>query len=214
MTAFFYKKIPEYQLNEFIAVRDAFDNLSNVINFIEIINTCAHCKLNDYEEDFDLVMFSGEYRRALIKKSDGFFSMAIPFQVLDIGDRISLNLDNFGVEVSGQFISIMRNALETSRKSNFSHEDIVLSLCENFSLELNEAIFYYDAFVSLVSEDHGYFRFDDDLANENGKFHPRYHFDFFCKNSSSIKIGVDKPIDINCFYALFDSNYTKHYLRK
>jgi hypothetical protein len=213
MTAFFYKNIPEYQLKRFVAVRDAYDNLLNLLNLVEIINTCSHCKLEKFEEDFDLAIFSGEYCRTIIRKDDGFFSMAIPFQIIETSEAIFFNLDAFGEEVSGQFISIIRNAVQTSRNDVFSNEDIILSLSENFNLELQDAILYYDAFIYLIAEDHGYFRFDDDLKHENGNFHPRYHLDFFCKNTSSVKIGLDNPAGIDCFYALMDSKHHKHYLR-
>jgi hypothetical protein len=89
-----------------------------------------------------------------------------------------------------------------------------LDLVANFHLEVTEASNYLDAFLHLISEDHGYFRFDDDLGHANGHIHPRYHFDFFCKNSTSVKIGKDKYADIDCFYSLFDSTQAKHYLRK
>ncbi len=215
MTAFFYKDIPQYQFNQFVAVRDAYDNLLNLLNLVEIINTCSHCNVNEYKEgdDFDLVIFSGEYCRAIIKNGEGCFSMAIPFQIIESSNIISFNLDVIGEEVSGQFISIMRNALRTSKNTVFSNEEIILSLTENFNLEVQDAIFYYDAFVYLIAEDHGYFRFDDDIANEDGAFHPRYHFDFFCKNTSSVKVGLDNPADLKCFYALLDSKHPKHYLR-
>lgn len=215
MTAFFYKNIPQYQFNQFVAVRDAYDNLSNLLNLVEIINTCSHCYIENYNdgEDFELVIFTGQYSRAIIKRGFGCFSMAIPFQIIETSNIISFNLDVIGEEVSGQFISIMRNAIQSSKNSVFSNEDIIFSLTENFNLGVQDAIFYYDAYVYLIAEDNGYFRFDDDLANENGHFHPRYHFDFFCKNTSSVKVGLDNPADLNCFYRLLDSKHHKHYLR-
>lgn len=214
MTAYFYTDIPKYCLNNFCAVRNAFDNFQNLLNIAEVVNACTYNKTDDCSDNFELVIFSGEYSRALIKKSDGFVSMAIPFQVVDHGDRITFNFDLLKDEVDGRFISIMRNAIQTSRDHDFSHESIALSLFDNFSLEMQEAINYSDAFVSIVSEDHGYFRFDDDPQNENGQLHPRYHIDFFYKNSSSVKVGVGEFVDIDFFYSLFDGNHPKHYLKK
>jgi len=214
MTAYFYNGVPQYHLNNFCAVRNVLDNFQNLLNIAEIVNASIYDKTDECPDNFDLVVFSGEYSRALIRKSDGFFSMAIPFQVVDHGDRISFNFDLVRDEVNGLFISIMRNAIQTSRNHDFSHESIALSLSENFGLEIQEAINYSDAFVSIVSEDHGYFRFDDDPKNENGQFHPRYHIDFFYKNSSSVKVGADEFVDINFFYSLFDGGHPKHYLKR
>lgn len=213
MTAFYFRGVPRYMLSKFDAVRDSFDNLSNLLLLAEIVNTCAHCRVGAYVPDFDFVVFSGDFCRALVRKADGFFSMAIPFQVVDSGDSISFNFDQAGEEVSGRFISIMRNALTASRKASFSYGEVESSITDAFFLEPSEAALYCDAFVSLLSDDHGYFRFDDDAANADGHIHPRYHFDFFYKNASAVKIGADTFVDIECFYALFDGARPKRYLR-
>ncbi|MHC8348775.1 hypothetical protein ACYZT7_05210 [Pseudomonas sp. RT4P38] len=213
MSAFFFKGIPDYYMNKFCAVRDTLDNLKNVLQLAELINSCGHCRVAAHTQDFDLAIFSGEYCRALIRKSDGFFSMTIPFQIIDDGDNIYFNYDSLKEEVSGRFISILKNAILTSKGGSHSHEEIICSIVDSFGLDVNEAIPYYDAFAALLTDDHGYFRFDDDEPNANGDIHPRYHFDFFFKNTSSIKIGSDAPVGIQCFYSLFDGGLPKHYLR-
>lgn len=181
MSAFFFTGIPTYCMRGFSAVRDVYDNLSNVLTLVEIANTCSHCMIRKYNEDFDLVVFSGEYTRALIRKNDGYFSMALPFQVIDHGNYITFNCDHIEVEVGGMFISIMRNALMTSKRGNFCYDEIACSITDDFDLSVDDALRYCDSFVALLADDHGYFRFDDDPKNENGDFHPRYHFDFFIK---------------------------------
>ncbi|TBU98771.1 hypothetical protein [Phytopseudomonas dryadis] len=213
MSAFFYKGIPGYCLDGFCAVRSSTDNLSNILHLAELINTRGHCRTADYDPDFDFAIFTGDFCRALVKKRDGFFSMAIPFQLINDGETIYFNFDPAGEAVSGRFISILRNAILTAAHSFISHEEIVCSISDSFGLDISEATHYYDIFASLLADDHGYFRFDDDPDNEDGCIHPRYHFDFFYKNSSSIKLGIDKYADIECFYSLFDGKQKKHYLR-
>lgn len=213
MSAFFYKGIPNYSLEGFRAVRSAIDNLSNILHIAELVNTCGHCRIDDYQADFDFAVFTGDFCRALVRKADGFFSMAIPFQVVDDGEAVYFNFDAVGEVVSGLFISVLRNAIVTTGSGLISHEEIICSICDNFGLDISTATRYYDAFASLLADDHGYFRFDDDPINEDGSVHPRYHFDFFYKNSTSIKLGIDRRADIECFYALFDGGREKHYLR-
>lgn len=213
MTAFFFKDIPAFRMDGFCSVRDALTNLTNTLQLAEIVNTCGHCRAED-ESDFDVAIFSGTFSRALVRKEDGFFSMYIPFQIIEDPERITFNLDAFKEEVSGQFISIMRNAILTAQEVSHSHEDIICSIADSFGLDVAMAVHYYDAFAMLVSDDHGYFRFDDDLRRADGHIHPRYHFDFFMKDASAIKIGSDTTVDIECFYALFDQAKPKQYLRK
>jgi hypothetical protein len=212
MSTFFYREVPEYRLSGFCAVRDCFDNLKNVLQVAEIINTCSYCTNGVYEDNFNIAVLSEDYCRVIIKKNDGYFSMALPFQIVENGTNVNFICNHTLEEVSGKYISIMRNALSSSQNTYFSHEDIILSLTENFNLEVFEAVKYYDAFAALISDDHGYFRFDDDVNNANGDIHPRYHFDIFFKNSTSIKVGYDKFAGLDCLYALFDHSKSKHYM--
>lgn len=212
MTAYFFKGVDKSRLKNLCAVRDSFDNLKNILNLVEFVNTCSHCKIDGYDKEFDFVVFSGEYSRVLVRKSDGFFTMSMPFQIVDDG-RLYFNYDDFGVEVDGRLISMLRNAVATSKLGGNSHEEVIVSLVDSFGVEVHEATFIYDVFATLAMGDHGYFRFDDDPKNQNGKIHPRYHFDFFFKDSSAVKIGSDGLVDIESFYALFDGTKEKHYLR-
>jgi len=213
MSKYFFTNVPSYRLNKFRAVRSAVDNLHNLLALCEIVSACSDCMGDDPDVDFDLAVFTGGYSRAWIKKSDGYFSMAIPFQAIDDGGLISFNIDHLSEPVSGQTISVLRNAILTWVESSHSHEEVVLSLCDSFGFGVAEATKYADAMAYLLSEDHGYFRYDDDPRNANGHFHPRHHFDFFFKNSSSVKVGLDDAASLDCFFSLCDRSVAKRYLR-
>ncbi|ELY4302244.1 hypothetical protein SMZ33_002865 [Cronobacter turicensis] len=212
MSSYYFSNIPRFHLEKLCAVRDVYDNLLNTLQVAEMVNCCAHCRSEECS-DFDFAIFTGSFARVLIKKEKGFFTMSLPFQIIDLGDNIVFNYDDYNLPVQAKFISIMRNSVEACRDYGYSHEDIISSLCENFDFDLREAVNYCDIFTALITEDHGYFRFDDDLKGERGKVHPRYHFDFFYKNSTSVKIGIDKSIDASYFLGLFDKNLEKPYLR-
>ncbi|GEM_PF-797990 len=211
MSIYYLRNIPEYYLNRFSSVRSSFDNFLNLLNLAEIVNTCHECYVKNSNQ-FDIAIFTGGLNRAVIKKNDGYFSMSIPFQIINSNDHITFISNYMEEEVSGIFISIMRNTLQTMKSNSASHEDVILSLIENFNIELQDSIKYYDAFVSILSEDHGYFRFDNDPENENGDIHPRFHFDIFYKDSTALKIGYDRDARLECFQSLFDSTKEKKYL--
>lgn len=211
MNKYFYKEIPHYRIDSFCSVRTSLDNLTNILNVAEIINTAPHCSTEE-DNDFDIAIFTGNNRRIFVKKDNSFFSMAIPFQIIVEEVGISFNSDQTEEKVSGQFISIMRNCIKTVQNQSISHEDVILSLVENFDINITDAMKYYDAFVHLISDDHGYFRFDDDPENQNGDIHPRYHFDIFFKNSTSLKIGYDRIAKLECFFSLIDNSLPKKYL--
>lgn len=213
MSNFFFYDVPRYWMRNFRAVRSAADNLHNVITVAEIVNTCQNCISPHYREGFDIAVFSSPYRRALVNKADGHFSMGIPFQIINEGDSISFNMDSTREPVSGQLLAILKNAALTWQEYS-SAEDVTLALAENFGLSIPEAIGYCDAFFSTLSEDHGYFRFDDDPINANGNIHPRYHYDFFFLNSTSVKLGTDLLESIDCFYSLCDPSQEKRFLRR
>ena len=149
-----------------------------------------------------------------MRRDSGYFSLAIPFQLIANANGISFNYDAIREPISGRIVSILKNALLTSKDQFFSHEDIILSLVENFGLEVYEATSYCDAFMNLLSEDHGYFRFDHDPQRENGHIHPLYHFDFFLKNSSTVKIGAEQDVNLEFLLALIDNGIPKHYIKE
>lgn len=212
MSAFYYSNIPSYFMSGFKAVRHSLDNLSNVLLLAEIVNSCPQNIENSNKDNFDIAIFTNDFQRFVVKKDDGYFSMSIPFQILVTDGHVSFNCDSLEQPVSGRFIAIMRNAIQTLDGNLHSHEDVIFSINENFNAEYEEAIAYYDTFAALISEDHGYFRFDDDEVNADGHIHPRFHFDIFYKNNSSLKIGYDKLAGIDCLISLADKISPKKYL--
>ena len=212
MSVYYYKDVPIYFLNKIRPVRDPLDNFWNILTIIELINNCSDCLVENQSDGFDIAVFTKDFSRFLVRKSDGYFSMSNPFQVILGESEIYFNCDLIGEAVSGRFISIMKNAINTVEELLYSHDDIVISFHENFGMDWTEAAKYSDTFSSLIAEDHGYFRFDDDLENVNGDIHPRYHFDIFYRNSTSIKIGYNKFAELECFLSLFDKSKAKKYL--
>lgn len=93
MTAFYFDSIPDYYLNKFIPVRTLFDNLYNILVIAEIINQHNYIELDPHNPQYNFIVYSGDYRRVFIKKSDGFSSMAIPFEIVENDGKISFNCD-------------------------------------------------------------------------------------------------------------------------
>ncbi len=211
MSIYLFENIPDYHLSGFVPVRNSYDNFLNILNFVETINSCNHCR-TDNEEQADLAIFTECSARILIKKEFGFFTMHLPFQIIDHIENVSFNYDECNMPVTSIFISIMRNCVKACRDYGYSHEDILESIMANYSVNFREAVNYCDIFTNLITEDHGYFRFDDDEDHENGRIHPRYHFDFYYKNSSSIKIGIERNISFNFFKNLFDHEIERPYV--
>ncbi|SNY65053.1 hypothetical protein [Stenotrophomonas sp. CC120223-11] len=214
MSAYSYQNVPQHLMSRFRAVRCAADNLWNLLVVADAVNTCSHLMTRSEEGEFNLRIYSGSYSRALIVKDGGYFSMAIPFQIIDDGDRISFNSDGAELPVSGIFLAALKNSVTTWNEESPSPDSVLLSLVENFGVEFETAMRWTEEFISLLSNDHGFMRFDDDPKNENGIIHPRFHFDFFFSNHSSAKIGLYTRSTMDCFTSLFDKNLPKHYLRE
>lgn len=211
MSLYLFNNVPAQYLDKFCAVRDAFSNLENLLVTAEIVNSC-HESWNKKTSDFDLLISTGTHKRILVKKPDGFFTMNLPFQVIEYETNIFFNYNAYALPVNYEFISRCRNIITTCENGNFSHETIAIEQYENFDRNWEQATLYSDAISSLLLSDHGYFRFDDDLANANGKIHPRYHFDFFCNNSTNVKIGTNVRINDGFFLDLLDVSKDRPYL--
>ncbi|WP_272517933.1 hypothetical protein [Providencia sp. PROV221] len=213
MSAYYFENLPRNLQNSFWAVRSTSDNLYNLLQVLEIILSCNDSRVNQ-SSDFDLAIFTGSYNRVLVRKPDGYFTMNFPFKIEDQGENLLISYDIFHMVIDLRIISMLRNAIQTCKIRGYTHEEIILSLHYNFSVPVKEAIEVCDTFISLISEDHGYFRFDDDPVNQNGNIHPRFHFDFFFKNTSSVKLGTDLMISHEFFYPLFDISKEKYYVRR
>lgn len=214
MNAYIYNKIPEFIIDGFRASRNIFDHLHNVIQVCECINYYSELQTKDLRNGFDIIIFNSYFPRVLLKKENGFSCIQLPFQIIDDGDTISLVLGDFGELVDGLFLSVMKSALNTAVENNISTDEISLTLADSFGLDVSTACRYCDIFFHLVAQDHGYFRFDDDEINQNGDIHPRYHLDFFFNNSSSFKIGLDYPVEIESIISMLDPSKPKWYLRR
>ena len=211
MSAYFFNEIPVCYISDFVAVRDPYSNLENLLNVVEAINCCPTSRTTN-NIIFDFALFTGDVNRVLIRKADGFFTMAMPFQIIDYGANIVFIYDEYNLTIDSAFISYMKNAINTCREGAYSYDNVVYSLHESFGMEFSEVILYSDVLSSLLLKDHGYFRFDDDPTNQNARIHPRYHFDFFCTNSTGVKIGVSNNITSSFFIDLFDLNKNRPYI--
>lgn len=214
MNQYIFNKIPDYKMDGFCPARSVHENLINILQAAEILIYYHDKRVSNTKNGFDLILFSGGPSRAIVRKMNGFNCMVMPFQVIEDGEILSLVIEEFSEIVDGKFISIMRHALNTVLKNGISADEIAMGISESFGLDIMESCRYCDIFFHLISEDHGYFRFDDDAANENGKVHPRFHLDFFLKNSSTLKIGLDREISLETVISMFDPTRPKWFLRE
>lgn len=64
----------------------------------------------------------------------------------------------------------------------------------------------------LLSLEMGYIRHDHDPANENGKIHPKIHFDINYSQNATFKYGISKMLSSQEFERIFDKNSDCYYL--
>lgn len=76
----------------------------------------------------------------------------------------------------------------------------------NILLSPDEKEYCIEIFLFLLHYNEGYLRYEDDLVNENGAIHPRYHFDIFFEEKCSFKIGSNNVITKSDFGKLLDNN--------
>lgn len=66
----------------------------------------------------------------------------------------------------------------------------------------------------LLQYDEGYLRYENDIKNENGRKHPRYHFDIFFEEKSSFKIGLENAIPYSDFELFLDNDLDRWFVNK
>lgn len=112
--------------------------------------------------------------------------------------------------LSGMFtlINLHKTSNSTIGKTNSSLIELYLS-DDEFDTIPEES---YYLLGELLSLEMGYIRHDHDPANENGKIHPKIHFDINYSPNATFKYGITKMLSSQEFESTFDKDSDCFYL--
>lgn len=142
-----------------------------------------------------------DFFRVIISRSGSIHSIVYPFKIEHENGTYSLKSIENRIDID----LFMLSQLMCYYKSGIPDDD--QDPVSDLSLD---AIAIID---ELSSYEEGYVRFDDDPARENGRMHPRYHYDIFYTDQAAIKIGLNKAVDIESIIDFLSPKTNCHYIQ-
>ncbi len=183
--------------------KNFFFAIRNKIDYARLIAYSTRLLLLDFaptETNSFFKLIVDKMSRLFFYKSDKYFSVAFPFSIVLVNDKISEISTYNGTQVDNKNISEIISILED----------------ENFKIKPSPLEFYMDAenidtssfllLEEIFQFEPGYIRYDYDQINENGKIHPLYHFDVNYSSYNTYKIGLNSALEVNRFEDILDIN--------
>lgn len=190
-------------------------------DIIKILLECCNILITEVEPndsgngDFELII--SKMKRIFFycgTDLNKIFSCSFPFELEKISNEKVLYGTSQKIEITPYIISILMSLCNKGWfEENFRFDDIYDSIeaLEDIvgdygddSTELLNNIIPILQFLSTYEI--GYLRYDFDNEQENGKFHPLNHIDFYYTQSSTFKIGLNERASRENFKTLVDTN--------
>lgn len=195
------------------AIRDKIDILKIVISVSEYLMIKAYVLCESIDENFEKdFLVIEKMNRLFIKEENKYYSIAYPFSV-DNNGVISYRETNLTVSM----LVTVEYLINCIKNDDIFDIERLLDLCWNFEqynqMPDSDKKFTNELIIYLLHYEVGYIRFDIDEANENGKLHPKFHFDINYDTKSTFKIGLFKNISVDSFADLLNIKSECYYLK-
>jgi len=183
------------------AIRSKIDIINCILKISEILLIKNHLPPSNNKNDIVVRIVVKKMSRVFLKYEKSIVSFYWPFIVSEDLNHIISIKNSFCEKIDAKtikFVEFIINSVEfqdpthtTSAHEKF--EEAYLDFDFDFSIE---PIHLWNMINYLLKIDHGYFRYDNDPSNTNGRKHPLDHIDFFYTNPCTFKIGLKKSFEI------------------
>lgn len=191
---------------------DYFTPLRSKTDYAKLVMLSARNLLLEYDlagamSTSKMKLIVDKMSRLFFYKEDKYFSVSFPFSIQMSGDQITEIASYSGRKVDFRSISSVISILDSEHfKINPSPIDFYIEShrADSLGLSLLEEIFQFEP---------SYIRYDKDLENEKGKFHPLHHVDINYSTSGTYKLGLDNAITTDYIENLINVNTECSYIR-
>ena len=153
-----------------------------VLNVVSVILSQFNRVGNHVQPTESLRVISDPISRIILSASGSHRSMVFPFIIENVDGCLHVSTRGSRLEVNLAMVSQMKEYFNEGASIDCEYDDLELS--DDTKLVIRELAIFED----------GYIRFDDDPERENGRIHPRFHYDIFYTNLAAIKIGIGNTI--------------------
>lgn len=199
-----YFAIPKIAVDEFgFAIRNKTDYYKLLFKSIQLIlaSTPTTRPSNNV-----MVLHIDKTSRLIYKTTTRLFSINFPFTLIENGNDLEICLH--GSKIDSRLCSRLICLLDDV---SMNMEDLLEKIYEDVPS------FWVKEIIEILSElnktDSGYVRFDDDPENEDGKKHPKFHFDFFFDTATNVKVGLTEQLSLKQFTEILDLSKNCWYLK-
>ncbi|MFR7760818.1 MAG: hypothetical protein ACLU1X_07610 [Peptoniphilus grossensis] len=171
---------------------------NNIIEFndVDIINN---------EDEMKIVIYIDKMKRIFYCTKNKVQSICFPFSVF-MNNQIKFYYHS--EEINYKYISVLVRVFSASNMNNsLNLIDSLLNDEEYSNSSECEQNYLEELILFLSTFEDGYLRFDfDDIENEDEKYHPLHHIDFYYSNSNTFKLGIMDKISLKKSIEIIDIN--------
>lgn len=192
------KAILEFQDKLFFKpIRCVFDNV------LLLLYTSRALLINESKYPKQIANFKliiDKSSRVYFRKNNKCFSVSFPFSVDISNNTIDKIYSRKGLQVTSKSIS---EALAFYNEYKLGKSSSLINLFQLEESKFNDGLFLLE---ELLQTEPCYIRYDCDPANENGKIHPKHHFDINFSQYGTYKLGLKNGVDMEFIQDMLDTN--------
>lgn len=193
--------IPTYWQNTFFfPIRSQYDLLKVFSKTLEILLYLHKTTSFKKESNNFMEIIQNKKSRIFFFSEKKSFSILFPFRIEEDEDNLIIKLgeitvDSLVIAAINEFISIIDSSKNDCDKKI---EDFTDFFCIVDEL-VNKHEKIYSILHALLMQESGYIRYDFDEKHVQGAIHPLHHFDIGFSDSTTYKIGLYNPCDVEYF---------------
>lgn len=188
------------RLQEIIAkpIRTFFDVALILLHSLMYISWQKPCET--VEGNFKIVI--NKMNRMFFMQDNKIFSFTIPFSLRENEDG-GLEIYDSSSLVDNKCLVVLIEIL-TTVKNNPSELIDYMSFLDEHDLSESEIIVVKSTMNTIILNEYGYLRYDEDEERESGEMHPKYHMDINYSNAGTYKLGLEEKIRYQWFQDCLD----------
>ena len=212
-------KIPAHKVDDFEKlIKDKIGFSVVLLDAIQIILTEHYCE--NLQQGNMVVVNISKMKRLIVVLNSKIFSCHFPFNI-ELREEADENLFRITlpyttVAIDNQYLSIVKSFISSKLQKCLAIDYLLEEFWEHIrENNINDESAERDLSIILLyllNIEPGYLRYDKDEEHKNGDLHPEHHFDMFYSNSTKLKIGLKKGIDMKEFVDFLDIETDVRYL--
>lgn len=170
----------------------------------------ANQKIDGIKKIGEIVLVVSKMSRIFYISEQKTYSINFPFTVTENDGELFYSYDDVSEidsMITSQIISVIKSNESFDSNCIYEFTDHITSIADY-------SVNFWPLLRKLILFEDGYIRYDNDIKNDNGLKHPRYHYDIFYSSNITFKIGLRQSITHESLIDLLLLESNCHFLEK